>query len=193
MSTLSRRGPNATTPAKLPGIQTSRIEDPNLRQALDALREWVEVRLGSRGDKWERAVTERRLEERLAEIKTTAASTDNSLTLNSLSERLTSVESAIQSFDNNAITQLRSRMTQVIATIAQLQAALDAAQDAIDALEEPIYVTLVQAVGSATGMSEAAADAPFGVAEAAGTSTATGVTPFGVAEASGGSTATGIS
>jgi hypothetical protein len=56
---LTQRGPNATAPARLPGIQTSRVEDPNTRQALEALREWVEVRLGSRGDFWERALTHR--------------------------------------------------------------------------------------------------------------------------------------
>lgn len=61
MSTLSRRGPNANTPAKLPGIQTARIGDANTRQAVEALREWVEVRLGSRGDPFERAATQRDL------------------------------------------------------------------------------------------------------------------------------------
>lgn len=59
MSNLTRRGPNANTPAKMPGIDTSRVADRNIRQALDALREWVEVRLGARGDFYERAVTQR--------------------------------------------------------------------------------------------------------------------------------------
>ncbi len=56
---LTQRGPNATTPARLPGIQTARIQDANVRQAVESLREWVEVRLGSRGDIWERAITKR--------------------------------------------------------------------------------------------------------------------------------------
>jgi hypothetical protein len=62
VSTLSRRGPGAATPARLPGLQASRIADPATRSAVEALREWVEVRLGSRGDKFERAVTFRDLE-----------------------------------------------------------------------------------------------------------------------------------
>lgn len=69
MSTLTRRGANATTAARLPGIQTSRIEDPNVRQAVDALRESIEVRLGSRGDKFERAVTFREFDPQVAEIQ----------------------------------------------------------------------------------------------------------------------------
>jgi len=69
MATLTRRGANATTPAKMPGIQTSRIEDPNVRQAIDALRESVEVRLGSRGDKFERAVTFREFDPQVADIQ----------------------------------------------------------------------------------------------------------------------------
>jgi hypothetical protein len=58
---LTQRGPAATPPAKLPALQTSRIADANIRQAIDALREWVEVRLGARGDFYERAVTQREL------------------------------------------------------------------------------------------------------------------------------------
>lgn len=65
MSVLSRRGPYANQPAKLPGIQAERIADPATREAIAALREWVEVRLGARGDKFERAVTERDFQTRL--------------------------------------------------------------------------------------------------------------------------------
>ncbi|MBP7501152.1 MAG: hypothetical protein KA784_00030 [Aquabacterium sp.] len=68
MSSLTRRGANATTPARLPGIQTSRIGDPNVRQAIDALRESVEVRLGARGDRFERAVTFREFDPQVAEV-----------------------------------------------------------------------------------------------------------------------------
>ncbi len=70
MSVLSRRGPYANQPAKLPGIQAERISDGPTREAIAALREWVEVRLGARGDKFERAVTERDLQPRLDALKT---------------------------------------------------------------------------------------------------------------------------
>lgn len=79
MSTLSQRGPNANAPAKLPGIQTSRISDANTRQAVDALREWVEVRLGSRGDAFERAVTQRDLStlvDRIVALESLVGATD---------------------------------------------------------------------------------------------------------------------
>ena len=62
---LQRRGPNARAPAKLPALQAIRVEDPQVQRALEALREWVEVRLGSRGDPNEKAVTAREFEQRL--------------------------------------------------------------------------------------------------------------------------------
>lgn len=68
MSNLTRRGATANAPAKLPALQTSRIVDPNIRQAVDALREWVEVRLGARGDYYERAVTFRDLDPQIEDI-----------------------------------------------------------------------------------------------------------------------------
>lgn len=65
---LSTQGANAKTPAKLPGLQAlKRGEDP--QQAIEALREWVEVRLGSRGDPFERAITLRELEQKLAPLQ----------------------------------------------------------------------------------------------------------------------------
>lgn len=70
MSVLSRRGPYANQPAKLPGIQAERIADGPTREAIAALREWVEVRLGARGDKFERAITERDFQPRLDALKT---------------------------------------------------------------------------------------------------------------------------
>lgn len=65
---LSARGPNANAPAKLPGLQAIRVKDPETQKALEALREWVEVRLGSRGDKFEKAVTLREFEQLLADV-----------------------------------------------------------------------------------------------------------------------------
>lgn len=57
MATLTRRGPNANAPARLPALMSARTADPQLNDAIEKLREWVEVRLGSRGDRWEKAVT----------------------------------------------------------------------------------------------------------------------------------------
>lgn len=66
--TLSQRGANANSPARLPGLQALRSSDPQTQKALEALREWVEVRLGSRGDKYERAITLRDFEQLLVDV-----------------------------------------------------------------------------------------------------------------------------
>lgn len=58
------RGQNAATP----GLGASRAEDPDVRRQLDALREFVEVKLGTRGDPQQRAVTVRDLEQALTDI-----------------------------------------------------------------------------------------------------------------------------
>lgn len=63
-----RGGPNANPGATLPALQASRIADPHLRQQIEALREYIEVRLGSRGDPFEKAVTLREFDKRLAGI-----------------------------------------------------------------------------------------------------------------------------
>jgi hypothetical protein len=70
MSRLSNRGANANQPAKLPGLQGLRVDDPQVQRAVEALREWVEVRLGSRGDKYEKAVTLREFEQETNPLKT---------------------------------------------------------------------------------------------------------------------------
>lgn len=68
MSTLTPRGPRANTPAKLPALQSIRVADPNVRQALQSIQEWVEVRLGARGDRYERAVTFREFDPIIEEL-----------------------------------------------------------------------------------------------------------------------------
>lgn len=65
---LTARGANAKAPAKLPALAAARCEDPNAQRAIEALREWVEVRLGSRGDAFEKALTMREFEQRLKPI-----------------------------------------------------------------------------------------------------------------------------
>lgn len=66
---LTRRGPTANNGAKLPSLQACRAEDPLVRNAIESLREWVEVRLGSRGDRYERAVLLREYEPKITEIE----------------------------------------------------------------------------------------------------------------------------
>lgn len=68
-SRLTARGPRANAPARMPALQTALISDPVVRQALEALREAFEVRLGSRGDVNERAVTRREYDPQIAEFE----------------------------------------------------------------------------------------------------------------------------
>ena len=63
-----------SSPAKLPSLQAARIKDPETQRAVEALREWVEVRLGARGDRYEKAVTLRELEQVLAPLNALADS-----------------------------------------------------------------------------------------------------------------------
>ncbi|HEY0955840.1 MAG TPA: hypothetical protein VGE36_13830 [Roseateles sp.] len=74
---LNVRGANAKPPARLPSLQALRVADPQVQKAVEALREWIEVRLGSRGDPFERAVTARDLEQALAPLKTALAELDD--------------------------------------------------------------------------------------------------------------------
>lgn len=66
---LTNRGANANQPAKLPGLQGMRLADPQAQRAFEAIREWLEVRLGARGDAFERAVTQRDLEQRVKPLE----------------------------------------------------------------------------------------------------------------------------
>lgn len=68
-TSLSARGPNANQPAKLPSLMATRIADPATRQAIEGIREWLEVRLGARGDKYERAVLLREYEPTISAIQ----------------------------------------------------------------------------------------------------------------------------
>lgn len=149
-STLSQRGPNATTPAKLPGIQTSRVADPAVRASLEALREWVEVRLGSRGDKWERAVTARELETRLTQFQrdTAVAATPTTATSSTVTSTTTS---------DSTTTDLKNRVANLTKSVAQLQASIADEQDAVSALQaeleaEQAAISALQASGTGGGL-----------------------------------------
>ena len=78
---LSSQGANAKAPAKLPALQTLRSgDDPvQVQKAIEAIREWVEVRLGSRGDPYETAVTLRDLLQKLAPLEKTIAEVKDAL------------------------------------------------------------------------------------------------------------------
>lgn len=56
--------------AKRPSLQALRLPDPQSQKAFEAIREWLEVSLGSRGDPYEKAVTLREFEKRLADVFT---------------------------------------------------------------------------------------------------------------------------
>ena len=125
MSTLSRRGPGATSPAKLPGVQTSRVTDANTRQALDALREWVEVRLGSRGDKFERSATLRDLESVITRV-TALEVASASVTVGVNTSDGAATEGATGTADSTAVANDLVRLTQTVTTKFGALAGVDA-------------------------------------------------------------------
>lgn len=126
---LTRRGPNAAAPARLPGLQTARVADPNVRQALEALREWVEVRLGSRGDAFERAVTHREYDPQVSELLARLRAIDEILlglsgttsTGTASSGDLSSLRSQLQA----AIVDYQAKDTAIRAQATATAAALD--------------------------------------------------------------------
>lgn len=118
---LTRRGANATTPARLPGIQTSRIEDPNVRQAIDALRESVEVRLGARGDRFERAVTFREFDPQVAEVSRRLLALEQAL---QISTGATDAASSAATTSSGSIATLRNDLSLAISDYKRTDAAL---------------------------------------------------------------------
>ena len=50
-------------PARLPALPTVRVDDASMQRFVNAVAEWIEVRSGARGDKFERAITVRDLVE----------------------------------------------------------------------------------------------------------------------------------
>ena len=128
MTTLTRRGPYANAPAKLPGIQTARIPDLNTRQAVESLREWVEVRLGARGDRFERAVTFREFDQTLNVINRTLASLQG--TQGTVATSSSGGSSSTASTD---IASLRAQVTTLQSEVTALREASTAADSAQDA------------------------------------------------------------
>ena len=129
--TRTSRGPNAATSAKLPGIQASRIDDIPTRQAIEALREWVEVRLGARGDPFERAVTKRELLSELDKFKATlgAAATSSTTTVQSTSQAAVDLTAI-----NRQITDLQDAIARVEQTTASGDESLQLQIDSLNQL-----------------------------------------------------------
>lgn len=63
-----KTSPHHSAPARLPSINVPSGADPQVRQALEAIKERLEVREGSRGNPYERAVTLRDLEALRADL-----------------------------------------------------------------------------------------------------------------------------
>lgn len=63
-----KTSPHHSAPARLPSINIPSGADPQVRQALEAIKERLEVREGSRGNPYERAVTLRDLEALRADL-----------------------------------------------------------------------------------------------------------------------------
>lgn len=73
---LTARGARANTAARLPALPAAQqVTDPVARNLFELIREWLEVRLGARGDFYERAVTHRELREQLDLVDTDDAET----------------------------------------------------------------------------------------------------------------------
>lgn len=125
MSRLTDRGPYANRPVKLASLQAARAQDPNVQKALEAIREWLEVRLGARGDLYERAVTfrdlaleleelEKRLKTEIAEASKGSSATNNttqaisSADASALSSAIDALRAALNTLDSTVGSRLSS-------------------------------------------------------------------------------------
>jgi hypothetical protein len=108
MSRLTSRGANANQGAKLPGLQAVRTASPELKpitDAIEALREWVETRLGSRGDAFEKAITLRDFEQRVRPIEVALAAVFDGRTEGLSAEALEALPASVR---NGAFVQLKN-------------------------------------------------------------------------------------
>lgn len=133
MSTLTRRGARANAAARLPGIQAERVTDPAVREALGALREWVEVRLGARGDKFERAVTFRDLEDPIKRIEALESAEGDAGTGGSSSSDLTALTNRVTALER-AATDLTQELRERVGTLERLVQAMQVALGDLDLL-----------------------------------------------------------
>ena len=106
---LTSRGARANTPARLPALPASTAVEPARRQWEEQVREWLEVRLGARGDRFERAVTFRDLDPVVADI----------------GQRLLALENESAASVEDCCKQLRSQLSAIWAAIYLLRADVD--------------------------------------------------------------------
>ena len=147
---LARRNPTASASAKLPGLQALRLADPQAQKAFEALREWVEVRLGTRGDPWERAVTFRDLfNAGIIDATGTATGTAGTVT-NSSTTVVTNVTSG--GITNQTFPDIASIITALAGKItsSELYAALGDRINLIDAPITGLVARMGTVVGTAT-------------------------------------------
>ena len=116
---LTARGARANTAARLPALPASTAVDPARRQWEEMVREWLEVRLGARGDFYERAVTHRELKDQLDRIQT-ATSADELDKLVSQVALLRGQVNALLSQISNVQTLLNSNVTNTTNSSAQI-------------------------------------------------------------------------
>lgn len=134
MSNLTQRGPNANASARLPSLQAARAQDPNVQKALEALREWVEVRLGSRGDWFERAVTFRDLDSELNALRAELGEAIADVSGSTSTATSTGTPDADLAAVQTTINALRSTVTALDGLVSSRIAAANAAINTLTAL-----------------------------------------------------------
>jgi hypothetical protein len=117
---LTARGARANNAARLPALPgAQQVTDPVARNLFELIREWLEVRLGARGDFYERAVTHRELKDQLDQLQVTGATAEETRLLGlvsqlqaqvlSLARQLNMVQTLITS--NTTITDIQNLTT----------------------------------------------------------------------------------
>lgn len=118
MTNLTQRGARANQAARLPALPAPPASvDAETRRWMESVREWLEVRLGSRGDFFERAVTHRELQAALDQVTTIdasgSASTDRQPEVIRLANQLRSLSLQMQSVQNQFLTNSTSSTTAI--------------------------------------------------------------------------------
>lgn len=129
---LNSRGPSATGGARLPSIPVPPSSvDAETRRWMENVREWLEVRLGVRGDAGERAVTRRELDTDLTRLTaqlggSTSGSTSGSTgmdlegDLTRLTYRVTAIRRELEELQNRWLTAQQSPSGQAAAMLDTL-------------------------------------------------------------------------
>lgn len=126
MTNLTRRGRNANNAARLPALAAqTQVTDVALRNFLEGVREYLEVRLGSRGDFYERAVTHRELREQVERLEQLVESADGvaepDAALASLRNDLRALQFQVRQIQNQWLTSIIGGNTQIQNILNQLR------------------------------------------------------------------------